>query len=242
MKGHLEVSSLESKNVIKPLKLWQSVLLFTIPALFALVAQYILWPYLVRIGLSQENAYNSAHLLVFVGLLLAALTALRLEGGPLKWAPVKERLRLGAMTWKQWKWTLLFLFLYLLLSYLLSILALIVYEYFRFWPPDADVPLRNIPFALILLVFNIISEELWWRGYILPRQELQHGEYAWLLNGILWSFFHLFKWWAVPLLLLKQWMIPLIAQRLRNTTPALIIHFVSNGIAILITVIPLLTK
>lgn len=186
--------------------------------------------------------YNSAHLLVFVGLLLAALTALRLEGWPLKWALVKERLRLGAMTWKQWKWTLLFLFLYLLLSYLLSILALIVYEYFRFWPPDADVPLTNIPFALILLVFNIISEELWWRAYILPRQELQHGEYAWLLNGILWSFFHLFKWWAVPLLLLKQWMIPFIAQRLRNTTPALIIHLVSNGIAILITVIPLLTK
>ena len=233
---------MKSKNAIKPLKFWQSVLLFMIPALFALVAQYILWPYLVRIGLSAENAYNSAHFFVFVGLLLATLTALRLEGWPLKWAPVKERLRLGAMTWKQWKWTLLFLFLYLLLSYLLSILALIVYEYFRFWPPDADVPLTNIPFTLILLVFNVISEELWWRGYILPRQELQHGKYAWLLNGILWSFFHLFKWWAVPFLLLKQWMIPFMAQRLRNTTPALIIHFVSNGIGILITVIPLLMK
>jgi len=37
-------------------------------------------------------------------------------------------------------------------------------------------------------------------------------------------------------------MIPFIAQRLKNTTPALIIHFVSNGIGILITVLPLLMK
>ena len=93
---------MKSKNAIKPLKFWQSVLLFMIPALFALIVQYILWPYLVRIGLSQENAYNSAHLLVFIGLLLATLTALRLERWPLEWAAVKERLRLGAMTWKQW--------------------------------------------------------------------------------------------------------------------------------------------
>jgi len=224
------------------LKLWHSVLLFMIPALFGIFAQYVLWPYLVQAGLSQENAYNSAYLLVFVGLLVAVFSALRLEALPLKWAPIKERLRLEPMTWKQWKWTLLFLFLYILLGYVLGSLAGMVYGYFQFWPPDADVPLTNIPFVLILLVLNIISEELWWRGYILPRQELQHGKYAWVVNGILWSFSHLFKWWAVPFLLLKQWMIPFIAQRLKNTTPALIIHFVSNGIGILITVLPLLTK
>ena len=233
---------MESRNIVKPLKLWHSVLLFMIPALFGIFAQYVLWPYLVQAGLSQENAYNSAYLLVFVGLLVAVFSALRLEALPLKWAPIKERLRLEPMTWKQWKWTLLFLFLYILLGYVLGSLAGMVYGYFQFWPPDADVPLTNIPAVLIVLVFNIIGEELWWRGYILPRQELQHGKYAWVVNGILWSFSHLFKWWAVPFLLLKQWMIPFIAQRLENTTPALIIHFVSNGIGILITVLPLLTK
>jgi membrane protease YdiL (CAAX protease family) len=231
-----------SKNVVRPLKLWHSVLLFMIPALFGLFAQYVLWPYLVQAGLSQENAYNSALLLTFVGLLLAVLWALRVEALPLKWASVQERLRLEPMTGNAWKWTLLFLFLYLLLSYVLGSIAGTVYGYFGFWPPDADVPLTNIPFAVILLVLNIVSEELWWRGYILPRQELQHGKRAWLVNGILWSFFHLFKWWAIPFLLLKQWMIPFIAQRLRNTTPALLIHFVSNGIGILITVLPLLLK
>ena len=161
---------MESRNIVKPLKLWHSVLLFMIPALFGIFAQYVLWPYLVQAGLSQENAYNSAYLLVFVGLLVAVFSALRLEALSLKWAPIKERLRLEPMTWKQWKWTLLFLFLYILLGYVLGSLAGMVYGYFQFWPPDADVPLTNIPFVLILLVFNIISEELWWRGYTLPSR------------------------------------------------------------------------
>ena len=38
---------MESENAVKPLRFSRSVLLFMIPALFALVAQYILWPYLV---------------------------------------------------------------------------------------------------------------------------------------------------------------------------------------------------
>ena len=28
------------------------------------------------------------------------------------------------------------------------------------------------------LFFNIFGEEFWWRGYILPRQELVMGKYA----------------------------------------------------------------
>lgn len=229
-------------GIVRPMKLWQSLLFFTIPAMFAVMAQYMLWPYFVRIGLSQENAYNTAHLLVFIGLLLATVVALRLEGWPLRWSVMRERLRLGPIRSNGWKWTLLFLFLYVLLGYVLNILAQLVYQRLGFWPPDADVPLTNVAFLLILLVFNVVSEELWWRGYILPRQELEHGKYAWVVNGFLWPFFHLFKWWALPFLLLKHWMIPFIAQRTKNTTPALIIHFVSNGISVVLSIAPLLAK
>jgi len=165
-------------GIVRPMKWWQSFLFFMVPAMFAVMAQYMLWPYLVRIGLSEENAYNTAHLLVFIGLLLATVVALRLEGWPLRWSFVRERLRLGSIRSKEWKWTLLFLFLYVLLGYVLNILAQSVYQRFGFWPPDADVPLTNVAFLLILLVFNVVSEELWWRGYILPRQELEHGKYA----------------------------------------------------------------
>jgi membrane protease YdiL (CAAX protease family) len=47
---------------------------------------------------------------------------------------------------------------------------------------------------LAILVLNIVGEEFWWRGYVLPRQELAHGRWAWLVHGILWTLFHAPFW------------------------------------------------
>ncbi len=60
-----------------------------------------------------------------------------------------------------------------------------------------DVPLHGawwIPvyYAVVMIVCNIGGEELWWRGYVLPRQELAFGRAAWVVHGICWSAFHLF--------------------------------------------------
>lgn len=232
---------MQTQGVVKPMRLWQSLLFFLIPGLYAIFAQYILLPAIVRLGVSIENAYNTALLTGFLGLLAATVIALQMEGWPLTWAAMRQRLRLGRMDRTAWKWTLSFLVLYLLLGFALSIAAQFVYDQLSFWPPDADIPLTNIPYLLVILVANILSEELWWRGYILPRQELEHGRSAWIVNGLLWSLFHLFKPWAVPFMLLKHWMIPFVVQRTKNTTPAILIHFVSNGAGILLSVIPLLT-
>jgi membrane protease YdiL (CAAX protease family) len=46
--------------------------------------------------------------------------------------------------------------------------------------------------AATMFVYNIGGEELWWRGYVLPRQELGFGRATWVVHGILWSAFHLF--------------------------------------------------
>jgi membrane protease YdiL (CAAX protease family) len=227
---------------LKPLKLWQSILFFMGPGLYGLVAYYILFPSLTRLGISQENAYNAAHLTVFTLLFLLTIIALRVEGWPLSWSTLRERLRFRRMDSTAWKWTILFLVLYLVLGLILNMLVQFVYEIVGFYPPDADIPLTNIPFLLIVFIANIFSEELWWRGYILPRQELEHGKFAWIVNGILWSFFHIFKWWAVPFLLLKQWMLPFVAQRTKNTTPPFLIHFISNGLGIVLSVLPLLSS
>jgi membrane protease YdiL (CAAX protease family) len=141
-----------------------------------------------------------------------------------------------------WKWTLIFSFLNLLLGYLLNLIGLFVFEKLGFWPPDADILLTNIPFNILVLGINILAEELWWRGYILPRQELEHGKFAFLVNGILWSLFHMYKWWAVPMMLLRNWMEPFVVQRTKNTTPAIIMHGISNGISVLVSIIALLSQ
>jgi membrane protease YdiL (CAAX protease family) len=216
------------------------LLFFLIPGLYGVFARYVLLPYAVRLGISEESAYNTAHLTVFLGLLVATIVALRVEGWPLTWATMKERLRLRRMDPTAWRWTLLFLVLYLVLGFLLNLLAQFVYEQLGFWPPDADIPLTNIPYLLILLILNILSEELWWRGYVFPRQQLEHGKSAWIVNGVLWSLFHLSKWWAVPFQLLKHWMVPFVVQRTKNTTPAILIHLVSNGLGVLLSILPLL--
>jgi membrane protease YdiL (CAAX protease family) len=231
---------MKTQGAIRPMRLWQSLLFFLLPALYGVFAQYVISPSIVRLGISEENAYNAAHLMVFLGLFLATILALRAEGRPLRWASIKDRLRLERMDLTAWKWTLPFLVLYLVLGFLLNILAQFVYEQLGFWPPDADIPLTNIPYLLVLFIVNVFTEELWWRGYVLPRQELEHGKSAWIVNGVLWSLFHLWKWWAVPFMLLKQWMIPFVAQRTRNTTPAILIHLFSNGAGILLSLMPLL--
>jgi membrane protease YdiL (CAAX protease family) len=233
--------SMSERGIVKPMKFWQSLLFFLIPGLYAVLALYIIFPSLMRLGISEENAYNTAHLTGFIGLFIATILALRVEGWPLRWTSIKERLRLKRMDSTAWKWTIPFLVLYLLLGFLLNTLAQLTYERLGFWPPDADIPLTNISYLLIVLFANVFSEELWWRGYILPRQELEHGKSAWIVNGLLWSLFHMFKWWAVPFMLLKQWIIPFVTQRTKNTTPAILIHLFSNGVGVLLSIMPLLT-
>lgn len=63
----------------------------------------------------------------------------------------------------------------------------------HFGPRDfMGVPLLGswwvpVYYASLMLVFNIGGEELWWRGYVLPRQELAFGKLAWVVHGIFWS-------------------------------------------------------
>jgi len=229
-------------GVVKPMKLWQSLLFFLLPGLYGFFAFYVLFPLLVRLGMPEEFAYGTQMLSVFLLLFIATIISLRKDGWSLSWATVRDRLRIKGMDTTSWKWTLAFLFLSLLLGFLLNMLGQYIFEKTGFWPPDADIPLTNVPFMCIVLIVNIIAEELWWRGYILPRQELEHGKLAFLVNGVLWSFFHIFKWWAVPLMLFRNWILPLVVQRTKNTTPGILMHFISNGISVLLTIIALSTQ
>jgi hypothetical protein len=75
-----------------------------------------------------------------------------------------------------------------------------------------------------------------------PTPAASFGRWAWLVNGTLWAFFHIFKWWALPGLLVICQIIPFLSQRLKNNWPALILHFLLNGLGIFIAVITVLMK
>lgn len=82
-------------------------------------------------------------------------------------------------------------------------------------------------------MINVVGEELWWRGYILPRQALAFGALTWLVHGLLWTLFHAYKWWdlvgLLPLSLGLSWVV----LHRENNTPGLIIHFITNGTGVI---------
>jgi membrane protease YdiL (CAAX protease family) len=85
-----------------------------------------------------------------------------------------------------------------------------------------------ITFQLFFLFFNILGEEFWWRGYILPRQEIVHGQYTWILHGLLWTLFHIFWWWNLIFLLPGALAASFVAQKSQNTTIIIIAHLLVN--------------
>jgi len=43
----------------------------------------------------------------------------------------------------------------------------------------------------VSLIINIGGEEIAWRGYLLPKQEVVFGRWAWLLNALLWVLYYI---------------------------------------------------
>lgn len=108
-------------------------------------------------------------------------------------------------------------------------------------PPFMEVPSGNLFWIFLgwipLYICNILGEELLWRGYMLPRQELVFGKSAWLVNAILWLLFH----WsinlpAMVLILPTTLVVPWIVQRRQNTWVGILIHGIFNAMGFIMTV------
>jgi membrane protease YdiL (CAAX protease family) len=91
-------------------------------------------------------------------------------------------------------------------------------------------------YVVVLLVGNIAGEELWWRGYLLPRQELAHGKWAWLVHGVLWAAFHLFfqfTLWDMVRMVPTCCALAFVAQDRKNTWPGVVGHTLGNSVLLL---------
>lgn len=104
-------------------------------------------------------------------------------------------------------------------------------------------PAQRYILALWLPFFflNIVGEELWWRGFVQPRQEPVFEHRTWIVQGLLHGAFHvsfglgvLFVVW--PILFSIPWAV----QRTRNTSVGILIHAGANGPAFLAVTLGLL--
>jgi len=87
---------------------------------------------------------------------------------------------------------------------------------------------------LPLFFFNIAGEELWWRGFMLPRQEQSHGKTAWIIHAVGLAVFHLPL--GIPLTIIALpilFGLPFVVQRCRNLWTGIIVHGIFNGLGFL---------
>lgn len=233
---------------LRPMPFWQSLIYFGLPAAFFSFSIYMIMPFLGEAGVDPLLNYTLTLMGPVILLFLASFTALKYDGFKLNWKVVRDRFRLKPIRKKEWLWTLGLSLFMVGGNYLLIPTQSWLLDTVDFAPPDylpstlnPQMTVTGIPpefemtplglliiFQLFFLFFNILGEEFWWRGYILPRQELTHGRYTWIIHGLLWTLFHIFWWWNLIFLLPGALAAAFVAQRQKNTTIIIVAHLVVN--------------
>ena len=181
-------------------------------------------------------------------LLRASHFFFRREGNPFRWPVFRERFRLNALDLNTWGLTLLLTAVLFLSNWVLGWTAEWIDQFLeppKFWMRIHEtVPgyFLEIPTQgnwwvfgayLGLLALQIFSEELWFRGYLLPRQELVYGRAAWIVHAPLWLLFRAVQPWQLIHDVPGSLLLPYISQRLRNTWPGIVSRILISLLALL---------
>ena len=238
---------------LTPLGWFGSVLLFGVPSLVFTFFLFVVMPSAMARGATPFQGFHAGFMAPLALMLAAAFIAYRMEGRPLTWTGIRDRFRLDRPDRGTWLWTAALVAWLILWMEILPFNGMLrgAFDWVRFYDhpagyaafmsglTDGETQILGLPFSwglllyylLGLFVFNILGEELWWRGYILPRQELAFGARTWIIHGTLWTLFHFFYHTNLGILisyLPTTLGIAYVCQRTRNTWPGIIGHMVSN--------------
>jgi membrane protease YdiL (CAAX protease family) len=91
---------------------------------------------------------------------------------------------------------------------------------------------------VVLWVFNtVLGEELFFRGYLLPRMAGTFGRWDWLANGVLFAGYHLHVWWGIPRILLDALTLALPSRYSRSALIGIAVHS-SQSVVLCALVLP----
>jgi membrane protease YdiL (CAAX protease family) len=235
------------------LGLFKSIIYFAIPALILVLSYHVFRPWLLLNQFSDLESFLISLGLPMVVIFFTALFFYRfIERRSYRIREFSIRMRYPRISWKDFAWGIAIFILgflgfglmSLLMSYLISngIIPLPGKIAIMDDPNTSlTVGLLNVAAGgqiqgkwqiviifTFVLFFNIVGEELWWRGIILPRQEVSLGKKAWVVNGTFWAFFHIFKYWEIINLLPFCLLNAFIAQKRHNNWSPLIAHLFMN--------------
>jgi membrane protease YdiL (CAAX protease family) len=226
---------------VPPLGLVGTALLFGVPTLMLWASTRIAVPLLDEVGLHPLLAwYLAGGILVFVPLLVAAFLAAGREVGGGPGAPLLGRLRMEGIGRSDLGWAVFLTLVCLLLMGAVAVGGQALFPGFRTAPAFLEVSPLGPGETQILLAwlpfffFNIVGEELWWRGYIQPRHEAAYGQRAWMVQAVFWALFHVSFGWSLMLVLAPVFVaVPWAVQRTGKTLVGVAIHGGVNAVGFL---------
>lgn len=231
---------------------WQIAIAFFIPSAGGLVLFHVLLPILVENGMGRITSWA---LLAIIGLgtiLLAGIFLVRREANEMQ-LTFRQRIGLkGLKDGREWGLYLILLFIGILLALLVQPVTLAFMDVLGLYPPDyypfildprinptqvpesqfsPDVAIQGnfilIPLMMLTLLINILSEEIYFRGYLLPKM-VKLGDLGWILNGVLFALYHVFQLWLFPSLLVVSLVFAFLFYKSRSLWVVFIGHFVGN--------------
>jgi membrane protease YdiL (CAAX protease family) len=118
------------------------------------------------------------------------------------------------------------------------------------WPPfsnpliPSDTPTTAFPdvtitgnlgfllgFAAVSLI-NVAGEEIYYRGYLLPRMRGAFGRGDWVINAVGFAAKHLYQPWTMPAVLVGGLAFSFAAGPLRSLPAAMALHWIGNYLLI----------
>lgn len=218
-----------------------SLLMFGIPSAFFWYIAYRLIPQLTGPGaVHPALAWFTGGITIFFPLFVAAL-ALPLLDGYRSFSALRERLRFHPLSGRDWRVVGISMLVIGVATGAIMGAAALLHRYagvpelqttpsFMQFHPFAPSEYWLLCVWSVMFLFNILGEELLWRGYILPRQEAALGERAWLVNAAGWMLFHLCFGPSMMIVLLPIIIVlPYAVQHTKNTTVGILIHALLNG-------------
>lgn len=232
----------EQYNLWQILGIWASV---------SLPMGLILWvvmPLLIpRVSIDPGILYFNLVTLGLVWQGVVAYIILRREVKPFTWENIKDRLWLhtptdpktGISSNKLYLWTIPFILFALVWDSfeVLGKLDELWVKTFPFLAPPPYALIENLAepglgqwwllaVLAVLIVFNyVLGEELIFRGILLPKMNGVFGKWDWVVNGILFSTYHLHLIWRLPsTIFFRDWIYAWAAKRFKSYWVAVIIH------------------
>lgn len=212
----------DPKNI--PQLQWPGLVgLFALPVIWWLVIMYIITPRLLPEITTPAGEINSyaLNLITLAGYLfeffLAAIV-LRTEGQRFTWSALRQRLNLRWGGWKAWGLFLLVFLAAFALTFPLMSTSKATAAIFPppDWFPASQNPLKEVSgvedalpgvafegnylFLLLFLftgIMNVVGEDTFYRGVLIPKLHGLFGRWAWLAGGLIFALKHVYVWWRI---------------------------------------------